>query len=126
MVNRNLMFLILGVLIMMPFVFAEPIVDLTNYEINSLEDIPEGYHLEEVKGFQCYANIFKTPDMQNFLKYGLILVVIGLILKGFALWGAARKNSIRWFIALLLLSFAGILPLIYLVISRDKKKVSKK
>lgn len=55
-----------------------------------------------------------------------ILVIIvtfwDLIWKGFALWRAARRRELAWFIAILILNTAGILPIIYLIISRRKAK----
>jgi hypothetical protein len=43
------------------------------------------------------------------------LVVIVLILKGLALWHAARRGQKWWFIFLLIINTAGILELIYLL-----------
>lgn len=53
--------------------------------------------------------------------------IIGLILweaiwKGFALWRAGRRNQPAWFFLLFVLNTAGILPIVYLLISRDKTK----
>lgn len=38
--------------------------------------------------------------------------------KGAALWRAAQKNQPAWFIALLVINSAGILPMIYILIKR--------
>lgn len=43
-----------------------------------------------------------------------IIVIIDLTLRGLALWRAARANQSWWFIALLVLNTAGILPAVYL------------
>ena len=40
----------------------------------------------------------------------LIIVLTDYVLKAIALWIAARKNSKVWFVLLLLLNTAGILP----------------
>ena len=55
--------------------------------------------------------------------FGLILalVLIDLVLKGFALWRAAGNKHIFWFILLLIINTAGILPLIYLLLVGKKK-----
>ena len=45
---------------------------------------------------------------------GLIFLVV-LILKGYSLWYAARRNEPWWFLALFILNTAGILELIYLI-----------
>jgi hypothetical protein len=42
-----------------------------------------------------------------------------LIWKGFALWRAGRNNQPGWFIAMLLINSAGILPIMYLLTHRD-------
>ncbi len=49
---------------------------------------------------------------------GLIVAVwflISLVLKGYALWNAAKRNEKWWFIALLVVNTMGILELIYLI-----------
>jgi hypothetical protein len=51
-----------------------------------------------------------------------LLVVIDLLLRGYALWHAARRGQTVWFVVLLILNTAGILPLIYILINRNKKK----
>lgn len=45
----------------------------------------------------------------------IILVLVSLALKGFALWHAARRNEKWWFIALLFINTMGILELVYLI-----------
>ena len=47
------------------------------------------------------------------------LVVLEITLKAIALWRAARNQSKGWFIVLLLINTAGILPLIYLLASKN-------
>lgn len=45
----------------------------------------------------------------------LIVVLLSLALKGFALWHAARRNEKWWFIALLFINTLGIIELVYLI-----------
>ena len=45
----------------------------------------------------------------------ILVVLVSLALKGFALWYAAKRNEKWWFIALLLINTLGILELIYLI-----------
>ena len=53
----------------------------------------------------------------------LPLILIEIVFKGIALWRAARNNHLEWYIALLLINSAGILPLIYLLaIDKRAKK----
>jgi len=49
---------------------------------------------------------------------GLIAAVIGIIviiLKGYALWHAARRSEKWWFVILLIVNTLGILELVYLI-----------
>ena len=49
------------------------------------------------------------------------IVIIEAILKGFALWHSSKNNQKGWFIILLILNTAGILPAIYLIWFKRKK-----
>ena len=50
----------------------------------------------------------------------LIVVLWTIVIKGFALWHAARNSQKWWFIALLIINTLGILEIIYLVWFRPK------
>ncbi len=52
----------------------------------------------------------------------LVLVFWELFWKGIALWKAARNNQKYWFIAMLVLNTAGILPILYIYIFESRKK----
>lgn len=45
----------------------------------------------------------------------IIAMLWTIVLKGFALWYAARHEQKEWFIALLLINTLGILEIVYLV-----------
>ena len=45
----------------------------------------------------------------------IVLVLWTVILKGYALWNAARNTQKWWFIALLVINTLGILEIIYLI-----------
>ena len=51
-----------------------------------------------------------------------IWLLAELILKGFALYRAARKKSKGWFWILLIFNTAGILPLFYLIFTKKSNK----
>jgi hypothetical protein len=58
----------------------------------------------------------------------LVLILVFLMLwelvwKGLGMWRAGRKNQPVWFVLILILNTLGILPIVYLVLSKDKKKV---
>lgn len=44
----------------------------------------------------------------------ILLMLLTVALKGYALWHAARRNEPVWFIVLLLVNTVGILELVYL------------
>ena len=52
----------------------------------------------------------------------LVLVVIEITLKAMALWRAAQNQSKGWFAVLIIFNTAGILPLIYLLASKNPNK----
>jgi len=55
--------------------------------------------------------------------WGLLvpLVILDLVLRGFALWRSARNKQKVWFVALLLVNSVGILPAIYLLTNKENK-----
>jgi hypothetical protein len=61
-----------------------------------------------------------------------LLIVIGIIAiwemiwKGIALWKAAKNNHTRWYVFLLILNTAGLLPILYIYFFSKKKQKSKK
>jgi hypothetical protein len=75
------------------------------------------------------ANLSGFPDIGSALGlsaglFWLLLaavVVWTLVLKGFALWRAARNYQRYWFVALLVVNTFGILELIYLTWFRGDK-----
>jgi len=49
-----------------------------------------------------------------------LLVLIDTGLKGWGMWRAARMEKKSWFIALLIVQSMGILPIIFLLITREE------
>lgn len=49
-----------------------------------------------------------------------LLVLLDTALKGWAMWRAARLEKKSWFIALLIINSMGILPLIFLLMTREE------
>ncbi len=57
----------------------------------------------------------------------IIAMIWSLVWKALALWKSARKNSVVWFIILLIINTLGILEILYLfVFSELGKKVKVK
>ena len=48
-------------------------------------------------------------------------IIADVVLTGFAMWLAARRNEKGWFIIFLVVQLFGIPELIYLLINRNKK-----
>jgi methionyl-tRNA synthetase len=61
---------------------------------------------------------FGPQFMLALLPLIIALVLWSVIIKGFALWYAARGSQKGWFIVLLLINTLGILEIIYLVFFR--------
>lgn len=51
----------------------------------------------------------------------LVLLAWDLVWRGLALWRSARWQQKGWFVALLILNTAGILPIIYLLTHRSRQ-----
>ncbi len=49
----------------------------------------------------------------------IIIVLWDLLWKGIALWHAARRGAKPWFVILLVINSIGILPIIYLFITKS-------
>jgi hypothetical protein len=65
-----------------------------------------------------------AADIQSggFLALIIILSIWELIWKGIALWKAARNEQKYWFIAILIINSAGILPILYIFMFQKGKK----
>ncbi|MGD0328666.1 MAG: DUF5652 family protein [Minisyncoccia bacterium] len=65
--------------------------------------------------FTPFYSPFTLGFMSIFAPLVLIVVLWTVILKGYALWHAARGNQKWWFVALLIINTLGILEIIYLI-----------
>ncbi len=68
--------------------------------------------------FSLFFSPFSLPAL--FLPFFMIAMVWTLVLKGYALWYAARGHQKWWFIALLIVNTLGILEIVYLIWFRPK------
>ena len=50
-----------------------------------------------------------------FIPVLIVVIIWTTVLKGFALWHAARNNQRNWFITLLVANTLGILEIVYLI-----------
>jgi len=53
-----------------------------------------------------------------------VILIWSLVWTAIALWKSARHKQLYWFIAMLVLNTAGILPIVYIVFFQKKKKKS--
>jgi len=53
------------------------------------------------------------------------LIIWEMIWKSIALWKAGRNNQLTWFVCLLILNTAGLLPIIYIYFIKAKTKKKK-
>lgn len=55
-----------------------------------------------------------------------LIIILGVamlfdsVMKLIALWKSARNNHLAWFICLAIFNTVGILPIVYLVLNREK------
>lgn len=68
---------------------------------------------------------FAPELMLALLPFIIILAVWTVIIKGYALWHAARGSQKWWFIALLVVNTLGILEVIYLIWYRPKSGITE-
>jgi len=64
-----------------------------------------------------------TPNSPWLFVLLVVLALWTIPWKGVALWKAARKNDLVWFIVLLLVNTVGILEIIYIYFFSDRKKL---
>ena len=114
-INKTFVLSIL-ILLLAPLILAETSENQANpgtLEQKSISLTPE-----------CISGHFNELNKRVFegaLGIIIFLILLDTILKGFALWRAVHRNSKPWFIILLVLFTLGILPLIYLIMTRKKK-----
>ncbi len=58
--------------------------------------------------------------MPAFIAALSIIAIWDLVWKGIAMWKCGRKNQLAWFIVILILNTAGILPIVYLLFFQKK------
>ena len=62
----------------------------------------------------------------GFMTFIYIALFWEMVWKGIALWKSGRRNQLTWFVFLFLFNTLGILPIIYLLVSKDKAKPEAK
>lgn len=80
------------------------------------------------------ANVASSHDWNPWVPFGIglgifgifilaVLAIVTIVLKGYALWHAAKRDEKGWFIVMLIINTMGILELVYLAFIVKKWKV---
>ncbi|MFA6701598.1 MAG: DUF5652 family protein [Dysgonamonadaceae bacterium] len=56
----------------------------------------------------------------------IIVLVFDVIMKLIAMWKSAQNNHLIWFICLAIFNTVGILPIVYLIMYRNKSQIKDK
>ena len=59
----------------------------------------------------------------SFLPFIIVIGIWSAVLKGIALWKAARNSQLAWFVALLVFNTAGILEILYIFLFQKKGQI---
>lgn len=59
-------------------------------------------------------------NLQGFIGIIVVFALIDVAMKGWAMWRAAKMNKLNWFIFLLIINSMGVLPLIFILLTRDE------
>lgn len=65
---------------------------------------------------------FSSEALKGLAPLLVILLIWELAWKGVTLWKSAQRKQKVWFVALLIVNSAGILPIIYLLMNREERK----
>ena len=62
-------------------------------------------------------------DLNNphFVAIIIACAIWELVWKGFALWKAAKNSHWIWFVCIIIFNTVGVLPIVYLLLNRNKK-----
>ena len=73
-----------------------------------------------------YPLIFYTMDTSFLLEPAFIIFIVVLMIwdavwKLIALWKSARNNHLVWFVLIAIINTVGILPIVYILMHRNKQ-----
>jgi sorbitol-specific phosphotransferase system component IIC len=60
--------------------------------------------------------------LTNFMPVIMILIIWEVIWKLIAMWKSARNNHLVWFVCIALINTAGILPIVYILMHKNKSR----
>ena len=65
--------------------------------------------------------MFEALLVPTILACIILLAVWEMVWKGIAMWKCGRNNHLGWYVAILILNTAGILPIVYLLFFQKKR-----
>ena len=78
-----------------------------------------------MQGFSPLYSPYAPSLMLTLVPLFIVIMLWTVIIKGYALWHAARNGQKNWFVALLVINTLGILEIVYLIWFRsDKQNIS--
>ncbi|MCB9808350.1 hypothetical protein H6770_03785 [Candidatus Peribacteria bacterium] len=66
--------------------------------------------------------LMNAYNMNSVMGFLLIVAIVDVVFRGFAMWRAARMEKKSWFIALLVINSMAILPIIFLLMTNQEYK----
>jgi len=126
-------FVIMLLFAIMPVIYAETIENPANFIQQQISaNGGSGQVTQEYAGKSLEYLLQNNPQFRTvfnmvmmFLIIVVLLSIVDIVLRGFAMWRASKNNSKKWFWILLVVNSLCILPLIYLFITRKSKKEKK-
>ncbi len=73
--------------------------------------------MEDLQSYPGYQEFNVTQPMIYIL---VLLAIWDLVWKLIAMWKAGRNNHLAWYIGIAVLNTVGILPIVYILINRNK------
>jgi len=56
-----------------------------------------------------------------FIAIVIVCAIWDMVWKAIAMWKAARNNHLAWFICIVVFNTVGLLPIVYILLNRNKK-----
>jgi len=129
--NNKIILIFALFLIVFPIINAASIEDAINQQMSTSAvnyRLAQDLTPEQAFKMAMENNPELKAQFQMFIRFLILLaiiLVIDLVLRGLAMWKAAKNNSKIWFWILLLISTMGILPVLYLILAKKPQNNKK-
>ena len=79
--------------------------------------------IKQIDALTSQADFFADPKLfSGLMTLMFVLVFVDLVLKGWGMWRAARMGKKIWFVTLLIVNSLGIMPVIFLLLTKKEYK----